>query len=206
MSVASDPCVSEPEQRRLLPDRASIAAFLEAIGQDLHLCKIAPDRSGCIGCWFGDDISASTEWAVAASLAGRNVYWTTNRVVEGCNTKPGKVDIVAARFTHVDIDPPRDGGPFDKLLIQAELLALSVPPTLIIDSGGGLQAFWRLSGPASLAEVESVNRSIAQRFPGGDACHSIDHLMRLPGTVNYPNAKKRAAGRTPVLAKVIYES
>ena len=205
MSVASDPCLSESEQRRLLPDRASIAAFLEAIGQDLHLCRIAPDRSGCIGRWFGDDISAATEWAVAASLAGRNVYWTTNRVVEGCNKKPGKVDIVDARFTHVDIDPPKGGGPLDKLQTQAELIAHPVPPTLIIDSGGGLQAFWRLSGAASHEEVESVNRSLAQRF-GGDRCHSIEHLMRLPGTVNYPNEKKRASGRTPVLAKVIYDS
>ena len=205
MSLASDPHRSEPEQRRLLPDKVLIASFLEAIGQDLHLCRIIPDGS-CIGRWFGADVPAATKWAVAASLAGRNVYWTTNQVAEGCNGKPSKVDIVAARFAHVDIDPPKNGGPFDKLKTQAELLALSVPPTIIIDSGGGLQAFWRLSGPASLAEVESVNRSIAQRFPGGDACHSIDHLMRLPGTVNYPNEKKRAAGRTPVLAKVIYDS
>ena len=188
-----------------VPQRALIATFLEAIGQDLHLCSIIPDGH-CTCRWFGADVPAATDWAVAASLAGRNVYWTTNRVVEGCNKKPGKVDIVAARFTHVDIDPPKGGGPLDKLQTQAELVALPVPPTLIIDSGGGLQAFWRLSGPASLADVESVNRSIAQRFRGGDACHSIDHLMRLPGTVNYPNATKRAAGRTTSNAKVIYDS
>lgn len=205
MSTASDPRLGEAEQHLPMPERASIASFLQAISQDIHLCSIVPDGL-CMGRWFGADIPAATEWAVAESLAGRNVYWTTNHVAEGCNKKPSKVDIVAARFAHVDIDPPKGGGPFDKLLIQAELLALSVPPTLIIDSGGGLQAFWPLSGPASLAEIEAVNKSLAKRLGGDDRCHNIDRLMRLPGTVNYPNAKKCAAGRTPSLAKVIYDS
>ena len=201
MPAASDPRPCEPEERRLLPERASIESFLETIGRDLHLCSIVPDGN-CTGRWFGADVPAATEWAAAESLAGRNVYWTTNQVAKGCNKKPSKADIVAARFAHVDIDPPKDGGPIDKLQTQAELVALPFPPTLIIDSGGGLQAFWRLSGPASLAEVESVNQSLAERL-GGDHCHNIDRLMRLPGTVNYPNSKKRAAGRIPVLAKVI---
>ena len=204
MSGASELHLFAPELRPLMPQEASIASFLVVIGQDLHLCSIASDGR-CTGRWFGVDVPAATGWAIAESLAGRNVYWTTNQVNQGCNKKPSKVDIVAARFAHVDIDPPKSGGPFDKLQTQAELLALSVPPTLIIDSGGGLQAFWRLSGPASSAEVESVNRCLAERL-GGDHCHNIDRLMRLPGTVNYPNAKKRAAGRAPSLAKVIYGS
>ena len=204
MSADFESCLSDAAPSRLLPDSAMIASFLAALRQNLHLCSIVPD-GGCTGRWFGANFLAATEWAVAKSLSGNNVYWTTNQVAEGCNKKPGKADIVAARFAHVDIDPPKSGGPLDKLQTQSELLALSVPPTLIIDSGGGLQAFWRLSGPASPAEVESVNRSLAERL-GGDNCHNIDRLMRLPGTVNYPNAKKRAAGRIPSLAKVIYDS
>ena len=204
MSADSERSLSHAGPSQLMPDSAMISSFLAAIRQDLHLCSIVPDGN-CTGRWFGADVPAATEWAAAESLAGRNVYWTTNQVAEGCNKKPSKADILAARFAHVDIDPPKNGGPFDKLRAQAELLALSVPPTLIIDSGGGLQAFWRLSGPASPAEVESVNRSLAGRL-GGDNCHNIDRLMRLPGTVNYPNARKRAAGRSPSLAKVIYDS
>lgn len=183
------------------PDREAIASFLADIGQGLHLCSIVPDGI-CVGRWFGEDIAAATDWAVSENNEGKNLYWTVNLATEGCNKKPSKADIVAARFAHVDIDPPKSGGPFDKLQTQAELLALSVPPSLIIDSGGGLQAFWRLAGPAYAADVESVNRGLAERL-GGDNCHNIDRLMRLPGTVNYPNAKKRAAGRTTSLAKVI---
>jgi hypothetical protein len=169
------------------------------------VCSIALDGGRCTGRWFGAEIQAAADWALFESHAGHNVYWTTNRVSENCNKKPSKADIVGARYTHVDIDPPKTGGALDKLKTQAELLSLSHPPTLIIDSGGGLQAFWRLDGPASIAVVEAVNRGLAERL-GGDSCQNIDRLMRLPGTVNYPNAKKRAAGRTPSLAKVTYNA
>lgn len=205
MFAASEPRLGEVEPHRVLPDRAIIASFLARIGEDIHLCSIPLDGGRCTGRWFGADILAAADWALFQSQAGHNVYWTTNRVAENCNKKPGKSDIVGARYTHVDIDPPKNSGALDKLQVQAELLSLSYPPTLIIDSGGGLQAFWRLDGPATVDEVESVNRSLAERL-GGDNCHNVDRLMRLPGTVNYPNAKKRAAGRTPSLAKVTYNA
>jgi len=205
MSAACNPRPREAGPQPLLPERTAITSFLAAIGQDVHLCSIVPDGGSCTGRWFGTDLQSATNWAAAESEAMRNVYWTVNRVAEHCNKKPSKTDIVDVRFAHIDIDPPKAGGALDKLQKQAELLSLSFPPTLIIDSGGGLQAFWRLAGPASIAEVEAVNRGLAERL-GGDHCHNIDRLMRLPGTVNYPNAKKCAAGRTPSLAKVTYDS
>ncbi len=186
-------------------DETAIASFLGVIAQGIHLCSIVPDRGGCRGQWFGDDINAATNWALSENNQGKNVYWTVNLVAEGVNKKAAKVDILAARFIHVDIDPPKDGSALDKLRTHAELVDDPVPPSLIIDSGGGLQAFWRIAGSASLADVEAVNQGLAKLL-GGDKCHSIDHLMRVPGTVNYPTAKKRAAGRGTSLAKVIHDS
>ena len=186
-------------------DRAAIASFLGFLEDGLHLCSIPVEGGSCNGRWFGTDSVAATNWAMIANNRGNNVYWTVNLVAEKLNKKPGKEDIVAPRYVHVDIDPPKDGGALDKVLKQAELIALPVPPSLIIDSGGGLQAFWRLAGSASLTDVETVNRNLAKQL-GGDNCHSIEHLMRLPGTVNYPNAKKRDRGRVIALAKVIYDA
>jgi hypothetical protein len=77
---------------------------------------------------------------------------------------------------------------------------LACPPSLIVDSGNGLQALWRLeqSTPQWQA-IEDINRG-AESALGADHCHNIDRLLRVPGTINYPNNKKRAAGRVPVLA------
>lgn len=186
------------------PDVQHIAAFLASVGDGLHLCSIVPDGA-CRGRWFGEDVAAATLWAKSENEQGKGVYWTVNLVVEGSHGKPSKYDIVAARYIHVDIDPPKGGGTFDKLAKTAELCALSAQPSLIIDSGGGVQAFWRLTGRADLEEVAALNRAVSARL-GGDHCHNIDRLMRVPGTLNYPNAKKLASGRTVSLAKVIYDA
>jgi hypothetical protein len=189
----------------VIPDFRHTADFLHVIGDGLHLCSIGT-QGGLSGRWFGGDVTAATEWARSENERERNVYWTVNLVADGFDRKkPLKADIVAARYIHVDIDPPKGSSSFDKLQVLADLCALSTPPSFVIDSGGGVQAFWRLAGGASATDVEPVNQAVAARF-GGDNCHNIDRLMRLPGTLNYPNAKKRVSGRTISLAKVIYDA
>ena len=79
--------------------------------------------------------------------------------------------------------------------------------TVIIDSGGGYQAFWRLREPVVLTpnnvvELEGYNKRLAAAL-GGDDCHNLDRIMRLPGTINLPDAKKRERGRVPALARVV---
>ncbi|MEL6450579.1 MAG: phage/plasmid primase, P4 family [Pseudomonadota bacterium] len=76
----------------------------------------------------------------------------------------------------------------------------------MIDSGGGFQGFWRLSEELPLngdpLPVELRNLGIETRLQA-DACHNIDRIMRLPGTVNWPNKGKRNKGRVPRLARVV---
>jgi hypothetical protein len=58
-------------------------------------------------------------------------------------------------------------------------------------------------GEHSVERLESYNKALAQQL-GADHCHNIDRIMRLPGTTNLPDAKKRALGRRPVAAELIY--
>ena len=110
------------------------------------------------------------------------------------NKKATKSDVSEALYVHVDIDESD---------AENRILSFSPPPTVIVFSGGGYHAYWRLTGPASdLTRVEAVNLAVAQIL-GGDKCHNIDRIMRLPGTVNIPNAKKEKAGRTPELARIV---
>ena len=36
---------------------------------------------------------------------------------------------------------------------------------------------------------------------GGDNCHNVDRILRLPGTINIPDAKKLKKGRKPTRKK-----
>lgn len=181
-----------------------VRAFLsQTIAEHIHLVSIPPDEQITYGRCFYADVDAASAWAVKENSLGRGVYWTVNVVRPGLNKKPAKTDIVAARYLHVDIDPPKDGVAFDRDEVLTALQGSDAPPSFVLDSGGGLQAFWRLEYLSeNLPAVEDLNRRIAAQFAGGDHCHNIDRLMRLPGLVNFPNAIKRARGRLPVLASV----
>jgi hypothetical protein len=186
------------------PSREAAESFLRGQVRDaIHLVSIEPDGPGLSGRYFGDDAAGAAEWAIAENSRQRNVYWTVNQVRPDCGVKPKKSSIAAARFVHVDIDPPKNGGEFDRTTKLLELDLLACPPSLIIDSGNGLQALWRLEPSVpDWRAIEDINRG-AESVLGADHCHNIDRLLRIPGTVNYPDKKKQSAGRVPVLATSI---
>jgi hypothetical protein len=175
-------------------------AFLSGLDQ-IHLVALGPGEMVSAH-EFATDAAAATTWGQMHNDAGANVYWTVNRVRDGFHRKPSKSDITAARYVHVDIDPPKTGGAFDKGAIIDALDELKAAPSFVIDSGGGLQAFWRLDGaPQNLASIERINTQVRDLFDA-DSCQNIDRLMRLPGSVNWPDAKKRARGRVPGVAAI----
>ncbi|MEM1150216.1 MAG: primase-helicase family protein [Pseudomonadota bacterium] len=114
---------------------------------------------------------------------------------------------------HVDVDP-RAGEDIGAERARAlRLLREYEPrPSIIIDSGGGYQGFWLLDEVVELPgeagdearhlPIELRNLSIETRLQG-DNCHNIDRIMRLPGTVNLPNEKKRKKGRKAANTRVV---
>ena len=126
-----------------------------------------------------------------------NIYFHVNPLKHTVlHLKAKKIDVAQATYLQIDVDDPaalnrvRQFGP---------------PPTAAVFSGGGFQVFWRLSEPClDFNLVERLNAAFADEL-GGDSCHNVDRIMRVPGTINVPNKKKRDAGRTETLAYVIHE-
>lgn len=198
--------MSVAEVRNLpVPNQALTEQFLlTTVVDDIQLVAIPTDGQPPYGRWFGDDADAAAGWAVTHNRKGHGIYWTVNSAKPGLHKKPTKAEIRSARFLHVDLDPATDGS-FDREGMLEHLAGLPQPPAFVIDSGGGLQAFWRLADPGeNLPAVERLNQRIALML-GGDSCHNIDRIMRLPGTVNFPNAVKIARGRSPRLATVVVQ-
>ncbi|MCK5020803.1 MAG: hypothetical protein KAS32_27525, partial [Candidatus Peribacteraceae bacterium] len=141
----------------------------------------------------------------------RNIYFSVNPTIEPMNKKPLRADINTMEYLHVDVDP-ESGKDFEaeQLRILELFRNFQPTPTCLIFSGGGYQGFWKLDAPitigGSLALAEDAKRYNMQLeiLLGGDNCHNVDRIMRLPGTTNWPNAKKKAKGRTPAQSKLIH--
>lgn len=132
-------------------NKASIRAALEMFDPagDIHLAAICPEgeRPPEFLAVAGK-LDAAVRWIQARNADRRNIYWQPNAVRPGLSGKASAEDIVAVRFFQVDIDPPKDGGDFDTGAVVERLDALENPPSFIVHSGGGIQAFWRLERPS----------------------------------------------------------
>ena len=141
-----------------------------------------------------------------------NCYFMVNPATRVLTSKAKKTDVAELVALHVDIDP-RAGEDiqYERERALKALRGFTPPPSAIVDSGGGFQGFWRLKPEPRLhiggdeskaAELEAYNQQLELLF-GGDHCHNIDRIMRLPGTINVPDARKRKKGRVPALASVV---
>lgn len=157
------------------------------------LTAIKPDGPIITTSFYPDEEFDAARWITHQSADGRNLYFHVNRPTRVLTKKASKSDIAYALALHTDIDPSPT---LTRPQILFSLLSHTPPPNIIIDSGNGYQAYWRIPPDRDLRAAEGSSRHIQSLLPGADQVHSIDHIMRLPGTANYPSAKKRAQGRT----------
>ena len=152
-----------------------------------------------------------------ASVDGRhNVYFSVNHVSWKLAKKAAKTDIAEVHWLHVDVDLAKtldwtnaDAVAAERSRVLHQLRTYEPQPTAIVWSGGGFQAFWRLSeiivvngDKARMGAIERRMQHIERRL-GGDACHNADRIMRLPGTLNVLGPTKNAAGRKSARAELV---
>lgn len=197
----------------LTPDTSEAVEFLRQFRPDgpWVLTCISSDKKNIETRTFRKDaVPAMTNW-IENHQGNRNLYFHVNPVLRDLTKKAEKTDIAALEWLHVDIDP-RAGEDIKQERERAlRLLQNFRPePTVIIDSGGGYQGFWRIEEPVpingQLPQAEDAERYNIhlERLFAADNCHNCDRIMRLPGTVNIPDAKKRAKGRVKRIASLVY--
>lgn len=161
----------------------------------------------------------ATDWLVAMDAERRNVYYHVNPASDpAVQSKLEKADVGRVEYLHIDVDP-RAGEDLAAeqvriLGLLTEKLPAGVPkPTAVVLSGAGVNALWKLEQPITLDSTEPTadeaglyNKWLATvGFSGeGDAVHDVSRILRLPGTVNYPDEKKRKRGRVPALARQVW--
>jgi hypothetical protein len=210
--------VQQPVERLRGNTDEAIAFIKWHFGQTkpLHLVAIWPDSDHIEGKFFGRfDEDALRAW-IEQRQGQANLYFTVNRPrPDAPSRKLRKHNIAALIAVCADVDPRPEAesepGGFRSERARIDGLTRqecsgSSPPSMVLDSGGGHQLFWRFKSEIPLepereartARAENMGRGIARRL-GGDSVQNIDRVMRLPGTLNLPDAKKRERGR--VLAR-----
>ncbi|MGU3362896.1 AAA family ATPase [Methylobacterium sp. M6A4_1b] len=204
---------------------AAVEFLCAVVGNGLiAVTQMVPDQPSCSGSTFElpRDRQPLQGW-IEAGQGKANLYYVLNEPVPsqqqtGANGRVGKSDIARIRGIPVDIDPDRTvetaSGGFERererLLGLADRLTKqsTCRPTAIVDSGGGIQAIWLFPEPLPVSPdvqsaVEAQGRGLAKIF-GGDAVQSVEHLFRIPFTLNLPDRKKRDRGRQRALSRCLH--
>lgn len=178
------------------------------------LTAIAVDRKGIETRTFGPNTEAEARAWITHWNGKRNLYYSLNRPCRDLTSKAAVEDIAEVIALHVDLDP-RAGEPLEaeQARLQRSVTTNrpdSVPaPTMVIASGGGIQVLWVLAEPITIADnadlLTRYNKQL-ELILGGDCCHDLCRILRLPGTENLPDAKKVAKGRQRATARVICDS
>ncbi len=145
---------------------------------------------------------------IAADASGQlNVYIGANPRFRRRGTRD---DVHTARGAWADldfhqIDPNRD---LALELAYRRIEALGMRPTMLVHTGNGLQAWWLFRAPVAVSKewpaerFEAINNGLAEQL-GGDHVHDLARVLRVPGTVNLPDARKRERGCVPVMARLL---
>jgi putative DNA primase/helicase len=196
-------------------DTDTAMTFLCGLGQKgrRDLIAICPETGAIEGGTFPLRNREQMRAWIEARQGKVGIYYSVNEGnTDKINVKLSKEDIGWIHCVFIDLDPSED--PSKKLdderarlrkLVKS--LAAECQPTWVVDSGNGLQVLWLLDQKIektkeSEALVEGIGRTLKNRF-GGDSAWNIDRILRVPGTINLPNKKKRKLGRPISLAKII---
>ena len=160
----------------------------------------------------------------------RNLYYSVNPTRTPLNKKAAKTDMTAIEYIHFDGDPRDDETPEQAKArylkaIEQFTEETGIKLTFGVDSGNGIHGLIRLTkriklGPpvkdgkgkfrfskedqTKIDDVEARILALTLRLGGKRGTQNIDRILRLPGTTNLPNAKKRKEGRVACQAKLLW--
>ncbi len=171
----------------------------------IEVRPISPGRGVDLGLRdFAPTVDRAVVSIRAAADDNCNVYVG---VATRCNGASGdKKNLCAVLAVWVDVDFKADGA---REAFEIALERFPFPPSLIVFSGGGWHVYWILTEPFDLTtaerrfQFECVLKGVCDFLNGDRSATDSSRILRVPGTVNRLDAKKRAEGRKPALACIL---
>lgn len=167
-------------------------------------------RGGAFGYWWTDTGKRSIWWTRGAPLplpkGQLNLYFGVHptgaipKHIEKSGDRAGQVkpqratraeigDVVAINCLFSEFDAKRFGD--DKRAALTHIHGLTLPPSVIVDSGGGYHAYWLLHSPWFLKDSAEREKARELQYAwvtltgGDDGAKDLARVLRVPGTRNH---------------------
>jgi hypothetical protein len=210
----------QPSEEQL---RLPAVTFLEDLrpGGPWVLTAIVPDSTTT-----PTTVTAHTPDDVEAFVREHNgkagLYYSVNPTRTALSKKAAKTNITAIEYVLGDLDPAAiETSEAAKARYLEQLNGAFEPKlTAAVDSGNGINGLLRLQerivlgkpvngkfspeDQAKIDDVEARAATLMRRLGSKAGTQNIDRILRLPGTTNLPNAKKRRDGRTTCPTKLLW--
>lgn len=198
--------------------------FLDPWDARHDLAAIDPEGIECATFLFPNEREKARRW-IEARQGKKNLHIQVNQARKDAprDKRLNEKHIGLIRAIPVDMDiKVEDPSDFPRLKtkllkeVAPKIAKLECPPNVIVDSGGGLQAWWIFdkcleATPENAERVKGIGRTLSERLQTDFPEYEVDNvsdlprLMRLPGTINIPDETKRKRGRSPAPATELAE-
>ena len=193
---------------KLSAEREKITEFISEITKDwlkssnqfgMFEIRRIGEKPAFIKSYLPRDKDKAVDLIIKKNQENFNVYMTINPIDPNAGTmKAAKdKDIKCAYFCFADADD-------EKGIEGLELLSLKKPPDIIVNTGTvpylRQHHYWRLTTPCTdMEKWRSYQKLIATSCGTDPSIVNPSRIMRVAGTVSYPNPKKVLRGYKPEL-------
>ena len=188
------------ESVSLIPDRAEIQRDLEymtarwgELGQKakFEVRAFKEHSSPQIGKFNSDWIGDAVDWIDSLNRRGYNIYVVRNPIRYETAGSATDDDIIGSFFLWADCDDPAAAGNvhrFDGPKWAAAVVTGTVPSVRV-------HTYWMLDEPVTdMAQWRQMQISIARHFASDGSVINPSRIMRVGGTISYPDSRKRQRG------------
>jgi hypothetical protein len=138
-----------------------------------------------------DWMDEAVEWVTQLNELGHNLYVVRNPVRHDLTGSASDKDILASFFLWADCDDPASAGNvyrFDGPKWNAAVTTGRTPSVRV-------HTYWELEQPCTdLADWTAMQRTIAAHFGSDGTVVNPSRIMRVGGTVSYPDDRKQQRG------------
>jgi hypothetical protein len=158
-------------------------AFLDFIQPSVGYCEIRSIRSGRVTqAWF-DDRGEAEAYALRLDAEGEDVYYGVLPRMSRDGSAKAVIAVQDVLWADIDAKGQFEGANPKDAALQA-ILNFEIPPAVIVDSGHGYHAYWKLVFPVAWDQAHPILVGLAQQLKG-DHVYDQPRILRVPGTTNH---------------------